>query len=275
MMKQPTTVRDVLRRESEATLRWVLSSGADSERKRVIAAELGRRRAHDAGPELMKALAEARTTSDWRVVEAAAEALGRIGFEAAGPYLTELFSDPGLPVGVRDTAAFALGRTSYRRSIPTLITALSAPNKTVRLCAAAALAALADSSIVPRIQALLPTEADGDVRRGLERLLSTLQGRPHSSQQGWLLTIVGESTNGSTAPQTQSEILSSTPSAPRALLRTAENCSILDSAVPTAVNEFLIQSRVPWRSPNDADSHPAPRRHQAWPAPIATGGCDE
>jgi len=271
MTKQPTTVRDVLRRESEATLRWVLSSSTDSDRKRVVAAELGRRRARDAGPDLIKALVEAKATSDWRVVEAAAEALGRIGLEAAGPCLTELLSNLDLPAGVRDTAAFALGKISYRRAIPTLITALSAPHKTVRLCAAAALAALADSSIVPRIEALLPTESDDDVRRGLDRLLSTVQDRPCSSQQGWLLAIVGEGTSGSAVPQTQGELLS-TPSFYRGLLPTAAAGSVLDSAAPTAVNEFRFPSRAPWHAPNNAGSHSAPRRHQAWPAPIATEG---
>lgn len=178
MTKQPTTVRDVLRRESEATLRWALSSSTDSDRKRVIAAELGRRKARDAAPDLMRALIDARETCDWRVVEATSEALGRIGVEAAGPFLTELLSDLHLPVGVRDTAAFALGKIGYRRAIPTLMAALSASDKTVRLCAAAALSALADSSIAPRVEILLPAEADADVRHGLERLLSTLRARP-------------------------------------------------------------------------------------------------
>jgi hypothetical protein len=273
MTKQLTTVRDVLRRESEATLRWTLTTSTDSDRKRVIAAELGRRRAHDAAPDLMRTLIDARSTCDWRVVEAAAEALGRIGSGAAGPYLTELLSDQHLPVGVRDTAAFALGRIEYRRAIPTLINALSAPHKTVRLCAAAALAAVADSSIVPRIATLLPTEADDDVRKGLERLLVCVKDRSRSAQQGWLLAIVGDDTREIAAPQAQDAVLDGTQEFPDGLLRTrVADVSIGQGTDSAAMNEYRVQPREPWRFPNSADPRPAPRRHQAWPASIASEG---
>lgn len=271
MTRQATNVRDVLRRESEATLRWALSTSTDSDRKRVIAAELGRRRARDAAPDLLSALLYARTTNDWRVVEAVAEALGRIGVESAGPFLTELLSDPQLPVGVRDTAAFALGRIEYRRAIPNLITALSDRHKTVRLCAAASLAAVADASIMARVEPLLPTEADAEVRHGLERLLSTLRSRPCSSRQEWLLAIVGARVEESIDPHTQPAVQSSSPHFEERLLRPGSDGPTSHRAGPQhAMNAFRPQSMIPWRSPNNAESHALPRRHQAWPGPIAS-----
>lgn len=274
MTRQPTSVRDVLRRESEATLRWALSMSTDSDWKRVIVAELGRRRARDAAPDLLSALVQARTANDWRVVEAVAEALGRIGFESAGPFLTELLSDPQLPVGVRDTAAFALGRIEYRRAIPNLITALSDRHKTVRLCAAASLAALADASIMARVEPLLPTETDTEVRDGLERLLSTLRSRPCSSRQEWLLAIVGvvgARVKQSVDPHTQPAVQGSSPHFSERLLRPGSADPTAHRAGPQdAMNAFRLQSMIPWRSPNNAESHALPRRHQAWPGLIAS-----
>jgi hypothetical protein len=114
--------------------------------------------------------------------EAAAEALGKIGDPSVGRDLVTLFADRSQPDSVRDTAAYALGRLTYREALPELLSALADPAPTVRSCAAAALAAIGDGNIRDRVKIALETEQVPKVRTAMKQLLASLHkhARPGS-----------------------------------------------------------------------------------------------
>ena len=66
----------------------------------------------------------------------------QIGDAEPGPELLKLFRDPKQPDNVRDTCAYSLALLRYRPAVADLLSALSDPSPSVRLCVVAALAAI-------------------------------------------------------------------------------------------------------------------------------------
>ena len=259
-MTRAKNIREVLRRESDAGLRWALAVVNDSAWKRRICAELGRRASKEAAPDLLRTLHESRASVDWDVLEAAAEALGRIGAGAAGPALTEILATSSIPVSVRDTAAFALSRLAYRPATSVLLASLVDPSKTVRLCAVAALSAIADPDTIPRLEAFAASESDQEVRNGLRDLVSRLRVRRAPDEAGWLLRVVGpgaelgdrrsvQPTPESTANTTSSTVLATM----------AQRSSARADSHPCTANDPGPQPKLPWRAPNSSPTAATPR----------------
>jgi len=169
MKRAVKTLRDLLRRQSNAELLWNLDEKpADVQAK--ICLELGRRRAKDAVGKLRSRLGSANEA----LREAAAEALGEIGDASAAEDLLKLLLDQEQPEGVRDTCAFALAKFKYSPAIAELASALSDPSPSVRLCVTAALAAIRNSLVRERVEQALAIESEPVVRAAMAHLLDLL-----------------------------------------------------------------------------------------------------
>jgi hypothetical protein len=266
MGKRLATLRDVLRAESDASLLWALATAKDPDWQRRICAELGRRGSREATTDLLRILREAQLTEDWRLVEAAADALGRIGAQDAGTLLADLLANVGLPLGVRDSAAFALARLAFRPAIPALLASLADPHKTVRLCAVAALAAINDPTVASRSEWLIEAESDAEVRLALQRLVSDLRSRAGESQLDWIANLVGK-VPPAAQQRTRQPVLETVDrsSQGRPLPKDARE-SWSDRLAPESsiVNERMTEPIKPWRNHNLTDSEPVVRSHQPW-----------
>ena len=171
-MRKPKSLRDLLRSSSDAELLWKFQT-ADPELQGPIASELGRRKCKEAVPSLRARLSAA----DARMREAAAEALGRIGDPSAGDDLLALFEDYTQPEAVRDTCAFALGHMRFERAMNALVSALTDSSRTVRICAAAALAAIRRGEAREDLELISLVEQDSEVREAMKRAAASLDGR--------------------------------------------------------------------------------------------------
>lgn len=176
MAARQQSVRELLRKKAVGELLWHLPT-ADVDLKRRICAELGRRRPPQAVPDILRTLREARNDGDDRLIEATAEALGRIGDKRAGAALINLLQDETLADGVRDTAAFALARLAYAPATEALLARLADRSRTVRKCALAALAEIGDPAVFGRVALLRSAELDDDVRQAMDHLLDSLSGQ--------------------------------------------------------------------------------------------------
>ncbi len=169
MKRAVKTLREILRRQSDAELLWNLDEKpADVQAK--ICLELGRRRAKEAVGNLRSRLGSAHEG----LREAAAEALGEIGDASAAEDLLKLLLDREQPEGVRDTCAFALAKLKYSPAIAELASALSDPSPSVRLCVTAALAAIRNPVVRERVEQTLAIESDPAVRVAMAHLLDLL-----------------------------------------------------------------------------------------------------
>ena len=112
--------------------------GAPTDVQEAICGELGDREDASSARVLINAL----STPSARVRAAAIEALWQIGAREAGPPILQLFLDRTQPVGVRDAAAYAIGRLGYIGAKPALERALPNENGTVAACVLGALAEL-------------------------------------------------------------------------------------------------------------------------------------
>jgi HEAT repeat protein len=135
-----------------------------------ICLELGRRRAKEAVGNLRSRLGSAHE----ELREAAAEALGEIGDASAAEDLLKLLLDRAQPEGVRDTSAFALAKLKYSPAIAELVSSLSDPSPSVRLCVTATLAAIRNPVIRERVEQALAIESESVVRAALAHLLNLL-----------------------------------------------------------------------------------------------------
>jgi HEAT repeat protein len=168
-MKRAKTPRDIFRAEPTADLICLLETGKPGEQE-CASFELGRRGAREA-----TALLRMRLESpNHSVRAAAAEALGRIGDQDSGKDLLKLFRNRRQPDSVRDTSAYSLALLHYRPAIPELLTALSDPSPSVRLCVVAALAAIKDPRTVLPLRLAKETETDSAVRDGIRKALTVL-----------------------------------------------------------------------------------------------------
>ena len=112
MKRAVKTLREILRRQSDAELLWNLDEKpADVQAK--ICLELGRRRTKDAVAKLRSRLGSPNAA----LREAAAEGLGEVGDPSVAEDLLELLLDRGQPEGVRDTCAFALAKLKYSQHL--------------------------------------------------------------------------------------------------------------------------------------------------------------
>jgi hypothetical protein len=265
MTTRAETVRDVLRRQSDARLLWALASTIDPVWQRRICLELGRRNSRMATADILRLLEAALVSEEWRVVEAACEALGEMRAEDAGPAMTTLLARTDLPVGVRDTAAFALAKLEYRPATPVLIASLADPNKSVRLCAIAALRAISDPGTATRVEAFIPTESDAEVEGSLRALASHLRGLSGEAPAEWINHLVGNratSHSGSSYPvrnrlQWASEAIQIDPiGRPGHERPSPPDPSSLNSS------DSLPQPQPSWRWPNFDDS--PDRSDQRW-----------
>jgi hypothetical protein len=166
--KQPNR-RDLFRRLADSELLFLLET-AEFETQRVVSHELGRRRSKGAIPLLIHRLA----TADLKLREAAADALGMIGDQAAGPALLDLFADTAQPVQIRDTCAYALARLAFKPALPKLIAGLMDPSPTVRCCVVAALAAIGESEARQMVEIVYATERNEEVKKAMRDLLDEL-----------------------------------------------------------------------------------------------------
>lgn len=172
MAKAKTNTREILRNLSDAELLWNLDEKAPQVQA-VICLEIGRRRLREGLP-----LLRARLGSDNASIrEAAAEALGEIGDESSAQGLLALLLDRNQPEGVRDTCGFALARLRYGDAVAELASALGDPSPSVRICVAAALAAIGNSEVRDQVESALSIESDFASRQALKRLLNSLPKR--------------------------------------------------------------------------------------------------
>ena len=176
-MSKPKSHRDLLRSSSDAELLWTFQT-AGPEFQGAIASELGRRKCKEAVPSLRTRLSAA----DAHMREAAAEALGRIGDPSAGDDLLRLFEDSTQPETVRDTCAFALGRIRFEPAATALVSALTDNSRTVRICAAAALAAIGREEARDGLESISLVEQDLEVREAMKRAAASLGGRPQRAR---------------------------------------------------------------------------------------------
>lgn len=139
--------------------------------KRLICEILCRTRWREAVPVLLQQLESANPSL--RAV--AADALGDIGDDRAGPSLLKLLEDPNQPTSVRDTAASSLGAIGYHAAWPVLAKHLGDPAKTVRYCSAKSLMFLAEPNAVPALEAALREEKESDVRDQIREALETIR----------------------------------------------------------------------------------------------------
>ena len=133
-------IRDELQAADESVLLAELAR-AGSERKRKIAAELGRRGAKGAVEPLRLLL----RSNDPDLRASAAEALGRIGDDSVGSELAQLLADQQQPAFVRDTCAYSLARLAYGPALDVLRAAAKDSHESIRRCALNAIAAIAGS----------------------------------------------------------------------------------------------------------------------------------
>lgn len=201
--KSSKTIADVLHQRSVAELLWALATVEDPEWLRRICAELGRRRAVDAAEEIVRVLQRARRAGQWRLLEACIDALGRIGESWTGGSVVDVLRDSTLPVGVRDSAAFALAQMEYRPAIDALIASVSDSNRTVRLCAAAALARVGDGKARSRLELLIPAESDAEVRAALSRAVTAVTERAATAPGVLWLDQIRRTTSSRDAPSAQ------------------------------------------------------------------------
>jgi HEAT repeat protein len=169
-MKRAKTLRDILQTEDEARLIFLLET-TEPDLQTRICSELGRRKSKGAIEPLRRRLG----APDWKIREAAAEALGKIGDPLVGEDILRLFADENQSTQVRDTCAYALARLAYRPALPQLLSALADPAPSVRACAVAALAAIGDSSVRNSVSIASETERDATVRDAMRALLASLR----------------------------------------------------------------------------------------------------
>jgi HEAT repeat protein len=175
MKRAIKTLRDILRRQSDAELLWNLDEReADVQAK--ICLELGRRRTKDAVASMRSRLGSPNAA----LREAAAEALGEIGDPSAAEDLLKLLLDREQPEGARDTCAFALAKLKYSPAVAELASALSDPAPSIRLCVTAALAAIRNPVVRERVEQALAIESEPAVRAAMAHLLNLLprESRP-------------------------------------------------------------------------------------------------
>lgn len=169
MKRAVKTLREILRRQSDAELLWNLDEKpADVQAK--ICLELGRRRTKDAVAKLRLRLGSPNAA----LREAAAEGLGEVGDPSVAEDLLKLLLDRGQPEGVRDTCAFALAKLKYSPALAELASALSDPAPSIRLCVTAALAAILSPVVRNRVEQALVIESEPAVRDAMAHLLDLL-----------------------------------------------------------------------------------------------------
>jgi hypothetical protein len=165
--REDNTFRNFLRAQSEDELLWALETGSP-ELQRKICFEIGRRKLRRAVSILCRLL---RITDDEKVRAAAADALGEIGDPTAGEDLIAVFRDSSQPFQVRDTCAYALARLGYKPALLHLLPGLADPNRTVRLCVLAALAAINDPIAYEYVHLASEAEQDAKVKDEMQALL--------------------------------------------------------------------------------------------------------
>jgi hypothetical protein len=163
------TLREILRRQSEAELLWNLDERAEDVQAKICL-ELGRRGTKDALVKLRSRLG----SSNAALREAAAESLGEIGDPSVAEDLLKLLLDREQPEGVRDTCAFALAKLKYSPAVAELASALSDPAPSIRLCVTAALAAIRNPVVRERVEQALAIESEPAVRVAMAHLLDLL-----------------------------------------------------------------------------------------------------
>ena len=125
----------------------------------AAAAGLGKAKARSAVRPLLMVLLH----NSPRLRSASAEAVGRIDdARAVRPLLKVLASDD--VIEVRQQAAKALGTLKDRRAVPELVTALDAPEASLRVFAVDALGDIGDTSVVARLCRMLTSKENPGVR---------------------------------------------------------------------------------------------------------------
>lgn len=169
MTERQATSRDFVRaRPDDELYTWL----ADPLLQRKAAHELGRRRNRPALAKLIDLL----DSPEPLVREAAADALGNIGDRRAGEKLTAVLVREGEPREVRDTCAFALARIGFQPAFDVLVAALADPDVTVRVCVAAALAAIDTPAALDVLANAASWEPDAHARG---QMLEALRRTPH------------------------------------------------------------------------------------------------
>lgn len=150
------------------------SSSTPVETKEFLCGILGRTRWKQAIPVLIALLG----SDDAGVRSEAADALAHFGSAAveAGPKLVRLLRDRTQPTYVRDTAAFGLGMIGYHEAWQDLVSQLSDPERTIRLCSIESLGRLKERQAIPPLQAAFKDEQDellkNDMVKAIEKILS-------------------------------------------------------------------------------------------------------
>jgi HEAT repeat protein len=167
-----------------------------SKRFRVGFFEKGFSDATQAVPALIEALAD----PDEGVRSAAIEALWDIGDPAAGPALFERYHKEVNNSAARILLAYALGACQYVPAIPTLIEALSAPDRELRRAAARGLRSLQAQEAKEPLQKALTSETDPSTIQVIEETLQELEGPPEKfTLEAKIGRLIAQIKNGETA----------------------------------------------------------------------------
>lgn len=102
------------------------------------------------------------------------EILARAGIEPTIPAMTETLLDGSKSVDERALCALALGRTRDPSVLPTLLTALSMPQREIRARAANGLGLLGDFSAVPALRNMLFTDPEKGVQAAAREALTMI-----------------------------------------------------------------------------------------------------
>lgn len=129
--------------------------------------EVGQRRLRGAVDQLRSLLIH----PDDRIKQAAVEALGDIGDDSGASDILKLARHPNISLSLRNTIAWSLGSLRYAPAVTVLAQMLQDDEPSVRSCAAAALAAIADPTSVPALLLASARERDSSVKEELEAVL--------------------------------------------------------------------------------------------------------
>jgi HEAT repeat protein len=165
-------------------------------RFRVGFFEKGFSDATQAVPALIEVLAD----PDEGVRFAAIGALEDIGDPAAGPALFERYHEEENNLAARILLAYALGACHYEPAIPTLIEALSAPDRDLRRSAARGLRSLQAQEAKESLQKALTSETDPSTIQVIEETLQELEGPPEKfTLEAKIGRLLAQIKNGETA----------------------------------------------------------------------------
>ena len=166
-----------------------------------------------AGSEATAGLIEGLKSDDWVVREAAAEALGRPGWDVAVPPLTAALKDKALRV--RLAAARALGRVGGPAARDALLAALTDTEAAVRLAAIRSLADRPDKALIEPLAKVLAKDSQAEVRAAAAEVLAGIED-PRVNLS--LLAALGDGD-----PVVRHAVAAASGKTPAALVRTIED----------------------------------------------------